>query len=122
MAPRPAIIQLWFIGLLYFAQDAQVVNAQYKRKILSQCAIYGYDLREIVLISPMLNICARFAQDSTPFPNAQYMRKIVLTSSMRNICARFAQDCTYFPNAQYMRKILLFTQFGIHRILGVSKF
>ena len=41
-------------GLLYFAQDAQV---------------------------SMRNICARFAQDCTSFPNA-------------HICARFAQDCT----------------------------
>ena len=76
--------------------------------------------------------CARFAQDCTSFPDAQYMRKIVLLpsmrkivviSSMRNICARFvqdcsyfpnAQDCTYFPNAQYMRKIALIFQCAIY--------
>ena len=37
------------------------------------------------------------------FVNAQYLCKIL--SLMRNICARFAQDCTYFPIAQYMCKI-----------------
>ena len=67
-----------------------------------QRAISAKDLRKIVLISPMRNICARFAQDCTSFPNAQYdLRKIVLISPMSNICARFAQDCTYFPSAQY---------------------
>ena len=86
-----------------------------------------HDLRKIVPISPMPNICTRFVQDCTYFPNAQYMhkicarlylfpqcaiyaqhlQKIVLLSPMCNICARFAQDCTYFHNAQYMRKIVL---------------
>ena len=86
-------------------------NVQYMRKIWAglyfflQCAIYAQDLRKIVLLSPMRNICARFAQDCTSFSNAQYMRKIVLLSPMRSICARFAQDCSYFFNAQYMRKI-----------------
>ena len=61
------------IGLLYFAQDAQVAHwvcqciidnfpdAQYMRKIipLSPMAIYGQDLHKIVLLSPMRNICAR---------------------------------------------------------------
>ena len=48
--------------------------------------------------------CARFAQDCTSFPDAQYMHKIVvivLSSSMRNICARLY----FFCNVQYMRKI-----------------
>ena len=91
------------LGLLYFAQDAQVaqvahwmcqcaIYAQDMRKILSQCAIYAQDLRKIVLLSPMRNICARYAQDYTSSPK-------------RNTCARFAQDCTYFSNAQHMRKI-----------------
>ena len=54
-------------------------NTQYMWKIcarlclIPQCAIFGKDLRKIVLISP----------------NAQYMCMI---------CARFVQDCTYFPN------------------------
>ena len=100
-------------GLLYFAQVAHwmsqcTIYAQDLRKILSQCtnmhkirARFTYfsnvqDLHKIVLISPMLNICARFVQDCTYFPNAQYMLKIY---------ARFDQDCTYFSNAQYMHKI-----------------
>ena len=90
-----------------------------------QCTIYAQDLCKIVLISPMRNICARFAQDCTSFSNAQYMHKIcarlylflqcaiyaqdlhkiVLISPMRNICARFAQDFTFFPNVQYLCKI-----------------
>ena len=101
------------------------VNAQDVHKILSHCAIYVQDLRKIVLISSMNNIGARFVQDCTYFPNAQYMRKIVLISTMCilistmcNICTRFAQDCTYFPNAQYMRKICarlyLFPQCAIY--------
>ena len=77
-----------------------------------------------------LSQCARFAQDRTSFPDAQYMCKIcarlyfflqyviyaqdlckiVVISPMCNICARFAQDCTYFLNAQYMRKIVLILQ------------
>ena len=115
-------------------------NAQYMRKICArlyffpQCAIYAQDLRKIVVISPMRNICARFAQDCTSFPNAQYMHKIcarlyfflqcaiyaqdlpkiVLISPMRNICARFPQVCTYFPNAQYMPKIVLILQCTIY--------
>ena len=100
-------------GLLYFAQDAQLAHWMYQcaiyaqdlRKILSQCAIYAQDLRKIVVISPMHNICARFAQD-------------VVISPMCNICARFAQDCSYFFNAQYMRKICarlyLFPQCAIY--------
>ena len=92
---------------------------------MCQCAIYAQDWRKIVLLSPMRNICARFAQDCTHFPNAQYMHKIwarlyfflqcaiyvqdlckiVVISPMRNIDVRFAQDCTYFANAQYMCKI-----------------
>ena len=115
------------------------IYVQHLRKILSQCAIYAQDLHKIVLISPMRNICTRFAQDcTTSFPNVQYMRKIcprlyiflqctiyaqdlrkiVLLSPMRNICTRFAQDCTSFPNTQYMRKICarlyLFLQCAIY--------
>ena len=57
-------------------------NAQYMRKICTrlyfflQCTIYAQDLRKIVLLSPMCNICTRFAQDCSYFSNAQYMRKI----------------------------------------------
>ena len=87
------------------------VNAQYMRKICArlylspQCAIYVQDLRKIVLISPMRNICARFAQDCTYFSNAKYMHKICARLYLFLQCARFAQDCSYFSNAQYMRKI-----------------
>ena len=65
---------------------------QYMRKICTR----SLPLRKIVLLSPLRNICTRFAQD---------LRKIVLLSPMRNICATFAQGCTYFPNAKHMRKI-----------------
>ena len=75
-----------------------------------QCAIYAQDLCEIVLISPMHNICERFAQDCTDFSNAQYMRKICSRLYLFLQCAIHAQDllkidCTYFLNEQYMRKI-----------------
>ena len=96
------------------------VNAQYMHKILSQCAIYGQDLRMIVLISPMRKIVIYFSNGKCMrkictrlhfFPqcaiHVQDLCKIVLISPMRNICARFAQDCTSFPNVQYMRKIVL---------------
>ena len=108
------------------------INAQYLRKICARFSPRGQYMCKIVLLSPMRNICARFAQDCTYFLNAQYMRKIVLISPMCNICARYAQDCTYssmcnicarlylflqcaifvqdctfFPNAQYMRKIVV---------------
>ena len=118
-------------------------NTQYMRKIVLlspnmhkictrlyfflQCTIYAQDLCKTVVISPMRNICARFAQDCTYFSNVQYickicarlylfpqcpiyahdLRKIVLISPMCNICTRFAQDCSYFSNAQYMHKIVL---------------
>ena len=38
--------------------------------------------------------CTIYAQGCTYFLNAQYMRKIVLISPMRNICTRFAHDHT----------------------------
>ena len=90
---------------------------------MCQCTIYAQDslpMRKIVLISPMLNIWARFVQDCTYFPNTQYMRKIcicarlylfpqcaiyaqdlckiVLISPMRNICTRlyFSPQCAKF--------------------------
>ena len=62
-------------------------------------------MRNIVLISLMRNICTRFAQYCTYFPNAQYMRKICARLYFFLQCPRFAHDCTYFPNAQYMCKI-----------------
>ena len=84
------------------------VNAQYMRKI---CIRFSHNAQY------MRKICAR----CTYFPNAQYMHKIVLISPMRNIFARFAQDCTYFPyfpNAQYVCKICarlyLFLQCAIY--------
>ena len=43
-------------GSLYFAQDVQVGHWTF--------------------LLPMRSICARFAQDCTSLPNAQYMRKI----------------------------------------------
>ena len=60
-------------------------------------------LRKIVLLSPMPNMCARFAYNCTYFSNAQYMCKIVLIFPMRNICARFAK----FVYAHDLRKIVL---------------
>ena len=90
------------------------VSAQYMRKISARFSPNTQYMHKIVLLSPMRNICARFAQDCTYFFNVQYMRKIVLISPMRKICTRlyffpqcaiYAQDCTYFSNAQYMRKI-----------------
>ena len=88
-------------------------NAQYMRKIctrlylFSQCAIYAQDLHKIVLVSPIRNICTRFAQDCTYVPNAQYMRKICARLYLFLQCAIYMQDCTYFPNVQYMRKICI---------------
>ena len=57
-----------------------------------QCTIYVQDLRKIVLISPMRNICARFAQDCTFFPNAQYMCKICTRLYLFLQCAIYVQD------------------------------
>ena len=83
----------------------------YMRKICARFSPNAQDLRKIVLISPMRNICTRLVQDCTSFPNAQNLHKIVLLSPMHNICtrlylfpqcARFAQGCTYFSNAQYI--------------------
>ena len=83
------------------------------RTFFCQCTIYAQDLHKI--LSLMRHICARF----TDLPNAQDLRKIVFLSPMRNICAafaqdctipqcaRFAQDCTFFSNAQYLYKIVL---------------
>ena len=59
-----------------------------------------------VNVQYMHRICTRFS------PNAQYMCKIVLISPMCNICTRFAQDCTYFSNAQYMCEIVLLSPMG----------
>ena len=81
------------------------VNAQYMRNICARFSPYAQYMRKIVLIPPMPTICAR-----------SYF------SPMRNICVRFAQDCTYFPNAQCMPKICarlyLFLQCAIQ---GVPK-
>ena len=115
------------LGLLYFAQDAQVAHWMRNNcarnfmcnictsfaqvtTFFCQCAIYAQDFRKI--FSTMRNICVRFAQDCTYFPNVQYMRKIVLFPQCARLyfflqCATYAQDCTYFPNAQYMLKIVL---------------
>ena len=74
---------------IYVQDCTYFPNAQYMRKIVLN---FPMRMRKIVLISPMHNICARFAQ-------------IVLLSPVCNTCARPAQDCTYFSNAQYMSKI-----------------
>ena len=76
--------------LYFFLQCA--INVQDLREIvlLFQMCIYAQDLRKIVLLSPIGNICARFAQDCTYFSNVQYMCKIVLLFSMPNICRRLA--------------------------------
>ena len=61
-------------------------------------------LRKILLLSPMCNICTRFAQDCTSFSNAQYVCKICTRLCLFPQCAIYVQDCTYFSNVQYMRK------------------
>ena len=91
-----------------FAQDCTYFsNAQYMHKIcprlylfspmhkicgrlyfFPQCAIYVQDLHKILHISPMRNICARFVQDCTSFPNAQCMRKICVRLYFFPQCAR----------------------------------
>ena len=77
----------------YFPQCAIYICKICTRLYLfPQCAIYAQDLRKIVLILQ----CAIYAQ---------HLRKIVLISPMCNICERFAQDCSYFFNVQYTRKI-----------------
>ena len=60
------------------------------RTFLCQCAIYVQDLRKI--LSLMFNICPRFAQDCTYFPNAQYMHKIHTRLYFFLQCAIYAQD------------------------------
>ena len=76
--------------------------ARYMRKIRArlyffpQCAIYAQDLRKIALLSPMRNICARFAQDCTYFPNAQYMCKICARLYLSPQYAIYAQDCRHY--------------------------
>ena len=91
------------------ALDKSMRNICARLCLFPQCAIYAQDLRKIVLIFPMRNICTRFVQDCAYFPQceiyAQDLRKIVVISPMCNICIRLAQDCAYFPNVQYMRKI-----------------
>ena len=106
-----------------FAQDCTYfLNEQNMRKICTrlyffpqcarlylfpQCAIYAQDMCKIVLLSPVHNICARFAQDCTFFPNAQYMRKICVRLYLFPQCTIYVQDCTYFLNAQDLCKIVL---------------
>ena len=110
------------LGLLYFAQDAQVAHW------MCQCAIYAQHLHKI------LSQCARFAQDCTYFPSAQYMRKIctrlyffpqcaiyaqdldkiIIISPMRNICARFARDFTFSPMRNICARLYLFLQCAIY--------
>ena len=75
-----------------------------------QCAICAQDLCKIVLLSPMRNIWARFAQDCTYFSNAQDLRKIVLLPR----CAIYVQGLYLFLQcaiyAQDLRKIVLISQ------------
>ena len=94
------------------AQDCTYFpNAQYMHKICArlylflQCTIYAQDLCKIVLISPMHNICARFAQDCTSFPNAQYMCKICARLDLFPQCTIYAQDCTWPPGQKNETKI-----------------
>ena len=118
------------MGLLYFAQDAQVAHwmcqcaiyaqdsvpmrnicAKFAQDctycLFPQCAIYAQDLGKIVLlISPMCNICARLYLFPQCAIYAQDLRKIVLLSPMRSICTRFAQDCTSLPNVQRLQALL----------------
>ena len=76
-----------------------------KLYLFAQCAIYVQDCTYFLNVQYMCKSFGKIALDCTSFSNAQYMCKIVLISPMRNICTRFAQDCTYFSNTQYMHKI-----------------
>ena len=108
------------LGLLYFAQDAQVAQVAHWMCHAQDCTSFPdvQYLCKIVLLSPMLNICARFAQDCTYFPDVQYLHKICASLYLFLQCAIFAQDCTYFPDVQYLHKICarlyLFLQCAIY--------
>ena len=110
-------------------------NAQYLRNICArlylfpQYAIYVQDLCKIVLISPMRNICTRFAQDCTYFPNAQYMRKICARLYFFLQCAIYAQDLCKIvllsPMCNICARLYLFLQCAInaqdlHKIVPIS--
>ena len=62
-------------------------------------------MRKIVLISPICNIWARFAQKCTYFPKVQYIHNICARLYFFFQCTIYVQDCTSFPNVQYMHKI-----------------
>ena len=72
------------------------INAQYMRKICARLSPNAQYMRKICARLYFFPRCAIYAQD---------LPKIVVISPMRNICTRFAQDCSYFSYAQYMRKI-----------------
>ena len=50
-----------------------------------QCAICKQDLRKIVLLSPMRNICTRFVQDGTSLPNGHCTLFFIRNSFIRNL-------------------------------------
>ena len=85
-------------------------------RTFGQCAIYAQDF--LLNAQYMRKICTRLYLFPQCAIYVQNLRKIVLISLMRNICARFGQDCTYFLNAQYMHKIYtrlyLFPQYAIY--------
>ena len=76
--------------------DFYFPSVQYMRKI---CA-------RLYFFLPMCKIWARFFFFAQCAKYMQDLHKIVILSPMHNICTRFAQDCTTFPNAQYMHKLL----------------
>ena len=79
-------VHAWVLFVSLFVQIQILrtfsVNAQYMCNIYArfspQCAIYGQNLRKVVLLSPMRNICKRLYF----FPQ----------------CAIYAQDCTSLPS------------------------
>ena len=84
------------MDLLYFAQDAKEISSQYLRNLGFSFLNEQY-MRKIVLLSPMCNICTKFAQDCTSFLNSQYRRKICARFYLRPQCSIFAEDCTSLP-------------------------
>ena len=65
-----------------FAQDSlPMCKICAKFCFFPQCAIYVPDLHKIVFISPMHNICARFVQNCTSFPNDLKTEKNLMKSS-----------------------------------------
>ena len=61
--------------------------------------VNAQDLRKIVLITPVCNICTRFAKDCTHFSNTQYMCTICARLYFFSQWAIYVQDCTSLLNA-----------------------